>query len=312
MKKYALAALILTALLLAACAPQAAPTSAPLASSANQAAPMDKAYQESASADSASPSGSGQGGASAEVKRIVIMDASLEIVVADPAGSMDTITRMANDMGGFVVSSNLYKTRTDQGMEVPEAKVTVRVPAEKLNEAMANIKAMVANPDVDILNENVVGEDVTREYTDLQSRLRNQEQKAEQLRKILDEAQKTQDVLDTFDKLSQVTEQIEVLKGQIKFYDESSSLSALNVRLRSQESVAPLTIGGWKPEGTARDAAQALINMLKFIGNGAIWLVIFCLPIGLLLGLPGYFIIRGYLRWRKRHSPELNEAPAEA
>ncbi len=311
MKKSAPLALVLIALLLsavlAACA--GAATSAPAANQSFSSEKAAPAYSEETSDSAANP---GQGSTASEVERIVIMNASLEVVVADPAGSMASITQMANDMGGFVVSSNLYKTRTDQGMEVPEANITVRVPAEQLNQAMAKIKAMVANPDIDILNENVSGEDVTREYTDLQSRLRNQEQKAEQLRKILDEAQKTQDVLDTFDKLTQVTEQIELLKGQIQYYEEFSRLSALSVRLRSQESVAPLTIGGWKPEGTARNAAQALVDVLKFLGEAAIWIVVLCLPIGLLLGVPGYFIIRGFLRWRSRQRSTLKEPPVEA
>ncbi len=298
MKKYALALIALLLFsALTACAGAATPASQSMESAPSIAQEKGAPAYNGVSADTAS---AGQAETAAAVERIVIMNASLQIAVADPAAAMNTVTKMANDMGGFVVSSNLYKSHSNQGLEVPEANITVRVPAERLNEAMDQVKALVQNPEEDIINENVTGEDVTKEYTDLQSRLRNQEQAAEKLSQIMDQATNTEDVLNTYDKLTQANEQIEVLKGQIQYYDESARLSALSIRLVSQEAIAPLTIGSWKPVGTARNATQTLIDALKFLGNAAIWVVIFCLPIGLLLGVPAFFIIRGFRRWRIR------------
>lgn len=304
-------ALLLIALLLAGCAPafkSAAPAASDVAGgfSAPEAAPQ-------APREAATDNSFGQAAGNAvEIERVVIMNASLDIVVADPAEAMQAITAMTEEMGGFVVSSSLFKTRTSQGLEVPQVRMTVRVPAKRRNEALGQIKALVEHPDEDVLNENVTGEDVTREYTDLKSRLRNQEQAAEQLRSILAEARRTEDVLNVYNELSRVTEQIEVLKGQIQYYEESARLSAVSVNIRSQESVAPLSIGGWKPVGTARDALQALIDAFKFLANAAIWVVIFCLPIGLLLGIPAYFIIRGFLRYKARRKASQPQTGTEA
>lgn len=47
--------------------------------------------------------------------RLVIENADLNIVVKDPAAKMEAIAAMAARMGGFVVSSNLYQTRTAGG-----------------------------------------------------------------------------------------------------------------------------------------------------------------------------------------------------
>lgn len=231
------------------------------------------------------------------VKRIVIQNADLSIVVKDPADSMKAIGKLAEDMGGFIVSSQLYKTTTEEGVEVPVGDITVRIPAEKLTEAMEKIKSFVADPKKDILSENISGQDVTKEYTDLQSRLKNLNNAEAQLEKILESATKTEDVLNVYHELTNVQEQIEVIKGQIKYYDEASSLSALRVNIRSQESVKPLTIGGWQPVGVARDALQALIDTLKYLANAAIWIVIFCLPVSILVGIPGWFIIKSGRRW---------------
>ncbi|HMD88205.1 MAG TPA: DUF4349 domain-containing protein, partial [Anaerolineaceae bacterium] len=209
-------------------------------------------------------------------------------IVEDPAKAMDAITQMANTMGGFVVTSDLTKTTTDQGAEVPQADITIRVPAEKLIDAMNQIKSLVKDPALDITSENVTGQDVTKEYTDLQSQLDNLQKAEAQLREIMASATNTQDVLSVYNQLTQIQGQIEVIQGQIKYYDDSSRLSAINVQLTSEAAVQPLTVGGWQPVGVARDALQALINTMKFLGNAAIWLIILVLPVVILL----YLVIR--------------------
>jgi len=237
-----------------------------------------------------------------ESTRLVIENANMTIVVAEPGQAMSEITRMAEEMGGFVVRSNLYKTTTESGIEVPQANITVRVPVERLDDALSAIRGLTENPEEDVRSENRTGEDVTESYTDLQSRLRNAEETERQLREIQASATRTEDVLNVFNQISAIREQIEVLKGQIKYYEESAALSAIDVQLLAQEAVDPLTIGGWKPEGVARDAVQALINTVKFLANALIWIVLWLLPVGLIVGLPLFLIIRAVRRRRARRA----------
>ena len=49
------------------------------------------------------------------LERIVIKNANLSISVSDPSKSMVTISKMAEDMGGFVVSANVYKETLSSG-----------------------------------------------------------------------------------------------------------------------------------------------------------------------------------------------------
>ena len=236
----------------------------------------------------------------AAVERIVIKNADLSIVVDDPAAAMKYIVDLAESQGGFVVNSYLYKTYTSNGIEVPAANITVRVPSDNLTKSLDNIKALVKDGNTDILNETVSGEDVTREYTDLQSRLRNLENAAEKLQEIMDEAYKTEEVLTVYNRLVQVQEEIEVLKGQIKYYDEASRLSAISVTIQAQESVQPLTIGRWQPKGIARDAVQALINALQFIASALIWIIIFIIPVLAIIFVPIWLVIRFFIRRSKK------------
>ncbi len=141
-------------------------------------------------------------GEESSANRIVIKNANLSIVVEDPSTAMEEIGSMAEKLGGFVVSSNLYKVTKEGGIEVPEANLTIRVPAETLDQTLADIKTLVADPEEDVLSENVSGQDVTRDYTDLESRLRNLENTEKQLQEILDQAKTTEEVMSVFNQLS--------------------------------------------------------------------------------------------------------------
>lgn len=230
--------------------------------------------------------------------RLVIRNANLSIVIDDPEAEMNAIAALAERMGGFVVSSYLYQSTLANGIEVPSASITVRVPAEKLSEALAAIEGDAKT----VLSKNQTGQDVTAEYTDLQSRLRNLQDAEVLLRQIMQEASKTEDILNAFNQLNSITEQIEVLKGQIQYYEESAALSAISVELIASQAVQPITIGGWEPVGVAKDAIQALVNALQGIVDALIWLGLYVLPIALVIGLPLWFVGRGLIRWANKRS----------
>jgi hypothetical protein len=221
--------------------------------------------------------------------RLVIKNASLSIVVAEPGETMDLISQLASELGGFVVNSNFYRIQVEGGLEVPQANITIRVPAEKLDQTLLAIKAE-ANQ---VLNENVSGQDVTQEYTDLESRLRNLEKAELQLTAIMDQAWETEDVLSVYNRLVEVQEQIELIKGQMKYYEQSAALSAISINIQANEAVQPLKIGNWQPVGVAKRAIQALINTLEFIANLLIWIGLYILPVAVILFFPIRWIWKG-------------------
>lgn len=301
MKIKTLIAILMSVMILSACAParsvlnstiqkSGGVESAPMALPAQPAPALEApvavgapSYDASGNTTVAVPSGAQD--------RLVIKNGNISIVVADPAASMDVIAKMADGMGGWVVTSNLFKTQTKDGVEIPQANISIRVPADKLNDALTQIKAQVKNLETDVLSENVSGQDVTAEYTDLTSRKNNLERAEAQLQEIMASATKTEDVLNVFNQLTQIRSEIEVLKGQIKYYEESSSFSAISIELISEKSIEPVTVGGWKPQGVARDAVQALINTFKVIVNILIWFIILIIPILIVL----YFVVRAFI-----------------
>jgi hypothetical protein len=238
-----------------------------------------------------------QGAPQAQPDRLVIKNASLSLVVDDPVKSLDNISNLADEMGGFVVTANMSEMLLDSGAKAPQGNITIRIPAERLNEALKRIKAESKQAPQ---TENINSQDVTKEYTDLGSQLRNLEAAEAQLTEIMGSATRTEDVLNVYNQLVQVRGQIEVIKGQMKYYEESAAMSAISVDLVANAAVQPLTIGGWQPVGTARDAVQALINTLKSVGSLVIWLILYVLPVVLVLFVIFVLPLRwAWRRWRQ-------------
>lgn len=283
--------IIIASLILAACGRSASRSLTPSYDASESPAMVEEpamAPEAGMAADKAM-SNSGSGLPAAAIERIVIKNADLAIVVSDVEGRMKNIQIMAEQMGGFVVSSNLYQSYTSDYVEVPEAQVLIRVPAEKLEEAMDQIKKDV----VEVQSESISGQDVTSEYVDLKSRLKNLEAAEAQLDEILKQATKTEDVINVFNQLVYYREQIELVKGQIKYYDEAASLSAISVRLIAEETIQPLVIGKWEPKGIALEAVQDLIDFLKGFTEFVIRFVIYILPVWIIIGIPLYLVFIG-------------------
>ena len=249
----------------------------------------DMEMEESAEAERGLTSGTGD--VSAAVDRMIIYNAEMEIAVKNPETAMEAVIQMAQDAGGFVVSSNLSRTYYDEG-SLPRASLTVRVPAGQLDSIMRAIKELTPVPEEDVLFENVSGQDVTAEYTDLESRLRNLEAAEQALVELMEEARDPEDVLNIFDELTYYRGEIEVVKGRMRYLEESADLSAISLTIVPKESLRPIEIAGWKPIGTVKDAVEALINAGQFIVDAAIWFGIFCLPFLVPLGIGVYFLVK--------------------
>jgi uncharacterized lipoprotein YehR (DUF1307 family) len=195
-----------------------------------------------------------------QVERKVIKDASLSVVVKDPQKSLDVISAMAEQLGGYVVSSNIYETSYGpNNITVPAGNISIRIPAEKLDEVLERVKKDA----VEVTGENVSGQDVTDQYVDLTSRLTAKQAAEKKLLEIMQAAEKTEDVLAVYQQLQQVQSDIEVLKGQIKYIDQSVAMSSVSVTLTAEESAQPIEIGGWKIQGTAKESIEGLISFLQ-------------------------------------------------
>lgn len=219
-------------------------------------------------------------------ERLVIENADLSIVIKDPKARMKEISDLAQEMGGFVVSSNLYQNTSSTGKEVPQGSIVIRVPSEKLDEALAKIKEGA----IDVPTENRSGQDVTSQYVDLQAQLTAKQAAEKKLLEIMDQATRAVDVLAIYTQVQTVQTEIEQLKGQIKYLEESAAMSAISVQLIAEESTQPIVVGPWKPEGAAKEAIQDLIYFFQNFVDLLIRFVLLTLPALILIAIPLFLV----------------------
>jgi hypothetical protein len=187
----------------------------------------------------------------AAATRKLIRVGSLDLLVNDVGRSIDKIGSLVTAVGGFVEKS----AQTNSGGH--SASVTVRVPAARLSQVIVEIKGFATSVD----RESLEVRDVTREYIDLDARLRNAQAEEAQYLQILKRATTIKDTLDVTEKLSDVRGRIEQMQGEMKFLTAQIEMSTLEVALRAEADAAVAGIH-WKPLRQAKIAASEMISGL--------------------------------------------------
>lgn len=232
-------------------------------------------------------------GQQAQIERVVLKSAEITISVAKPNESMKEISAMASRLGGFVVNSFTWKEEDySSGRSYDKATITIRVPAEKLDSTLAEIRAMSANGAEGVISESQSGQDVTSDYVDSESRLRNLKAAEAQLIELMENTTDLENTMEVFRELTNIREQIEVLQGHINYLKESSELASIAVTLVAEASLQPIEIGGWKPQGVVRESLEKLVrNFQKFV-DFLIRFSITWLPFLILLGIIIHFLVK--------------------
>ena len=242
-----------------------------------------------------------------EIERMIIRNGRLELVVKDTTTAQDSIGELADKLEGYILSTESY--RHDEGLL--RINLTLRVPAASFNTAMASLRELAT----EITHESISSDDVTQEYVDLESRLRALEIKAAKLESFMDEAEDTEAVLAIYQELSATEREIEQVKGRMRYLERSAAMATITVSLTPDELAQPVEIAGWRPQGTAKRALQALINTYQFLFDVVIWLIIYVVPVLAAVGLIVFLFIkvikRLFFRNRKKKAVAPSAQPAE-
>ncbi len=295
------------AAVLSACAYSASEPEAAFAPQAAPPADFDKVSGESADfeveagaalADTATNSNQVQ-----VQERLIIRNGNVDVVVEDSEEALGQVSELAERAGGWVVNSELFG-----GDGAKYGTITIRIPADEFDATVDQIKEMA----IEVRSESTNSQDVTEEYVDLSARLDNLEATAERVQRFLDQARNVEEALEVNRELSRLESEIESLKGRIQYLERSAAFSSLTIELIPDELSQPIEVAGWRPEGVAKDAIEALVGALQGIGTLGIWGLTFCLPLGLLAGIPLYLFYRFvFRRWRARRRVEKEDDAGE-
>jgi len=291
----------------ATAAPQAKPAEMP---AANQ---PQEAEQTTASGDIAMlnyQSGS---------MRMVIKDAEMELLVEDTDRAIDQVTQLVADYSGYLISSQSWFDG-----EFKYAAIRLAVPSQAFETALTNLRHI----GVKVVRETGSGQDVSAEYTDLQSRLTNLEATASRVREFLDAAQTVEESLKVNQQLSELEAQIEQIKGQMKYYEGRTAYSTITANLvpqRPTPTPSPTATAtatatprpAWNPGNTFHQTSGILGVLFRATVDLLIWLTVVFGPFVVVLILIVWLLdrilhLRIRLQSNRRPSPSIPPAPADS
>jgi hypothetical protein len=163
---------------------------------------------------------------------MIVRTSDITLMVSDIPTAMDKISQLAANMQGFVVSSNQWK---DNGALL--GTITIRVPADQFDSAMSTLRGMAD----EVTSENTSAQDVTQQYTDLNAQLTNLQATEAQLLDIMKKAVTVDDILAVQSQLTNTEGQIESIKGQIQYLQQTSATSLISVSLTQSKLTVQLT-----------------------------------------------------------------------
>ncbi len=225
------------------------------------------------------------------VERMVIKTGDLSLIVDDPLTTLDQISVIAAEYGGYVISSQI--TSSDP---VPTASITLAVNAAQFETAMSALRQLGTK----ILSDSSSGQDVTAEYVDLESRLISLEATRDRIMTFLEQAVNVTEALQVNNELANIEQQIEQVKGQMNYLSTRTDFSTITVRLRAPNPSADKKSEGWSAKQTLQDAWNAQKNLVQFLAEALIWLTIYTGPYLLVIVLGAL----GYRRWYRAHHPK--------
>ena len=219
--------------------------------------------------------------------RVVIKNSNLSLLVKDVRKTGDQILDFVKSKGGYMVSTSY--NRPD---ESPFATITVRVPAKDLDESLTFFRSLA----IKVTSENLVGDDVTEEFTDIKERIATLEKTKSKFESILEKTINVQEILAVQREIINIQQQIDSLKGQNKAIEQNAALTKVTVFLSTDELALPYTPDKtFRPNVVFKQAVRSLLDNLRVAGETLIWVGVYSV-----IWVPALMILLFYKRWRKK------------
>ena len=223
--------------------------------------------------------------------RMVLRTAQLTVQVTDIELALAQARQIATRGGGFVSASNTRVEKVnDQDRMV--ADLTLQVRSDAADSTLSELRGLGK-----VTTETSGSQDVTEEYVDLTSNLRNLQASESAILKLMDKATQIQDILALQRELTNVRGQIERIQGRKTYLERRSDMATITLGLRLPPIEGTRVGGGWDPLGVAARGWQASLAVLRGAAEALIVVVAFS------WWLVPFVALGVYLWLRRRRTP---------
>ncbi len=200
-------------------------------------------------------------------QRKLTKNAYLSVVVEDVNSAINNIAARADEVGGYLVSSN---ATTPEGLATGD--ISIRVPSDRLSETLEFLRGL----SVKVVSENVSGQDITDQYVDVEERLATLNETKARYEEILADATDINDILNVTQQIMYIQDQIDYYTGQIEYLTASADSSLITVYLSTDELQLPYSPEQpWRPSVILKYAIRSLMQNLQDLGSVVIWVLVY-------------------------------------
>lgn len=228
-------------------------------------------------------------GQNATQERRFVTESNISLLVKNVRDIEEQIQNKVVGLEGYVVNTSYINPDTPS-----TGSITLRVPTDKVQA----LKIFLTENSVRVVSENISGYDITDQYTDTQSRLDTLYKTKVIFENILTKAVNVDEILRVQQAILSVQDQIDSLKGSIKYMDETSKTMLITINLSTDELSLPYApTDPWRPNVIFKTSVRSLLTNLRTIGSGIIWVAVYSI---IYIPLIIVFItIKKYLKSRK-------------
>jgi len=232
------------------------------------------------------------------VKKKIIKDGKLVIVVSNLKTSKANIDTLVQNLGGYYDNESLSNTEYSN-----EYNLTIRIPSTNLELLIAKIE----KGEGEISYKEIDARDVTEEFIDLESRLTNKQKYLSRYQDLLKSAKSVKEILDIQEKIRVLEEEIESTTGRLKYLNDQVNYSTLDLKITHEKDYK------FRPE----QRASTFEKLKRSLSNGWYGFVDFLFfllsnwAIIILFSVIFYFVNK-YRKQRKNKKKNNNDLPKNA
>ncbi|HMJ06984.1 MAG TPA: DUF4349 domain-containing protein [Chthoniobacterales bacterium] len=168
---------------------------------------------------------------SADSNRKLVRNAQVELEVIKFDEAVEKITGFATEMRGYIVTSSSEK----QANGKLRGEVVVKVLPETLDSFLLKLRGLG-----EVKNQTLGTDDVTKQYFDTDSRLKNARVMEQRLIDILKtKSNKVADLLEVEKELGRVRAEIEQMQGELKYMDAQVAFATVTITLSEKDMDVP-------------------------------------------------------------------------
>ncbi len=171
------------------------------------------------------------------VERKLIKEGDVSFETDDLLKTRNHVNQVIEKYQGYISVDKEYKS-----LERITSNLTVRIPFKKFDKFLTDLSSEIDKFD----SKNITINDVTEQFLDVQARLKVKKKLEERYSELLAKTNSVKEILDVERELSKVRSDIESTEGRLKYLENKTSFSTLNLHFYKIEINKSSSKSFWK------------------------------------------------------------------